>query len=84
MYTARDDAAYLAGLAQTKETDVFVGNLIQKLEEYELKGTSDSNLLRNTPFFIWSKDTETEKITKVTNTADILPTLANMFGLDID
>ena len=109
-YAEITDATYLAGLAQAKETDVFVGNLIQKLEEsgllddtvlifytdhysystideellYELKGTSDSNLLQNTPFFIWSQDAEAEKITKVTNTADILPTLANLFGLDLD
>ena len=109
-YTDLDDETYLAGLAQAKETDVFVGNLIQKLEEsslledtvlvfytdhysystideellYELKGTSDSNLLQNTPFFIWSQDVEAEKITKVTNTADILPTLTNMFGLNMN
>ncbi|WP_159431651.1 LTA synthase family protein [Clostridium sp. Marseille-P3244] len=109
-YAEITDATYLAGLAQAKETDVFVGNRIQKLEDsglladtvlifysdhysystideellYELKGTSDSNLLQNTPFFIWSQDAEAEKITKVTNTADILPTLANLFGLDLD
>lgn len=104
------DETYLAGLAQAKETDEFVGNLIAELEEsnllddtvlafytdhysystidndllYELKGTSDSNLLQNTPFFIWSSGMNPEKVEKVTNTSDILPTLANLFDLDTD
>lgn len=104
------DDTYLAGMAQAKETDEFVGELIKKLEEsgnientvlafytdhyaystisseleLELKGTNDPNLLQKTPFFIWSADVKPEKITKVTNTADILPTLANMFYLDLE
>lgn len=105
-----NDDTYLAGMAQAKETDEFVGELIKKLEEsgnientvlafytdhyaystisseleLELKGTNDPNLLQKTPFFIWSEGIEPEKILKVTNTADILPTLANMFSLDLE
>lgn len=104
------DETYLNGLAQAKETDLFVENLLNNLQErnllentvlifytdhyaystidedleLELKGTNDANLLQNTPFFIWSYDTASAKIEKVTNTADILPTIANLFALDTD
>lgn len=104
------DEIYLNGLAQAKETDLFVGNLLMNLEksdllndtvlifytdhyaystisdelEFELKGTNDENLLQNTPFFIWSKDIQAQKMEKVTNTTDILPTIANLFGLNTD
>lgn len=102
------DEIYLCGLAQAKETDLFVKKLIQHLEEsnlindtilvfytdhyaystvsaekeLELKGTSDSNLIQNTPFFIWGSEVTPEVVEKVTDTTDILPTLANMFDLD--
>lgn len=104
------DKEYLYGLAQAKETDLFVEDLLNSLEEYglledtvlifytdhyaysmldeekelELKGTSDLNLIQKTPFFIWSAGIESEKIEKVTDTTDILPTIANLFGLDCE
>lgn len=48
------------------------------------KGVFDSNLIARTPFFIYEKNTQPEKIGKVTSTIDILPTLVNLFGLDSD
>lgn len=50
----------------------------------EQKGIYDSNLITQTPFFIYEKNTAPEKIEKVTSTIDILPTLANLFGLVTD
>lgn len=35
-------------------------------------------------FFIWSKDVEPAKITKLASNVDILPTLLNMFGINYD
>ncbi len=48
------------------------------------KGVNDSNLIQSTPFFIYSKDTAPQKITKVTSTVDILPTIVNLFDLNTD
>ena len=35
-------------------------------------------------FFIYSKDTDPQKIKKVTSTVDILPTIVNLFDLNTD
>ena len=50
----------------------------------KLKGVSDTNMMQSTPFFIYSKDIAPQKITKVTSTVDILPTLVNLFDLNAD
>lgn len=53
-------------------------------EEYvkKIKNTGNNYLLQNTPFVIWSKDIEHKKIEALVDTADILPTIFNMFGID--
>lgn len=43
---------------------------------------TNNNLINHTPFFIWSKDIESKKITEVTSQLNILPTLVNLFGLE--
>jgi phosphoglycerol transferase MdoB-like AlkP superfamily enzyme len=48
----------------------------------ELKGAENSDFLTQVPFFIYSADTEPMTITKPTYSADIAPTIANLFGLD--
>lgn len=48
------------------------------------KNVTDSNMIQSTPFFIYSKDTAPQKITKVTSTVDILPTVVNLFDLNTD
>ncbi len=47
-----------------------------------IKGVDNMNMLQHTDFFIWSKDLEAGQVDKVTSTLDVLPTLANLFGLD--
>lgn len=47
-----------------------------------LKGTSVSLLKQNVDFFIYSKDIEPQTITEFTTSVDIVPTLANLFGLE--
>ncbi len=48
---------------------------------YQEKGTEDANLLQKVPLVIWSKDIESKKITILMDSADILPTVANLFDL---
>ena len=48
------------------------------------KGTDDTNLLGNVPFFIYAKGTEPATVDKVIATYDILPTVANLFDLPTD
>ncbi len=48
----------------------------------ELKGVDNTNMIRHTDFFIYSKDQEPMDVDKVTASVDILPTLANLFNLD--
>ncbi len=48
----------------------------------DLKGVDSLNLLQHTDFFIYSQDLEPQTIDKITSSIDVLPTLANLFGLD--
>lgn len=48
----------------------------------EIKGVDSLNLLQHTDFFLYSKDVEPQTIDKYTSSIDVLPTLANLFGLD--
>ncbi|MBQ3183034.1 MAG: sulfatase-like hydrolase/transferase [Clostridia bacterium] len=48
------------------------------------KGTSDTNLMCNVPFVIYSEELEPMTVDKVTATYDILPTVVNLFGMDND
>lgn len=50
----------------------------------EIKGVDSYNMLAHTDFFIYSPDIEPMSVGKVTSSVDILPTLANLFGLDTD
>lgn len=48
----------------------------------DIKGVDTMNLLQHTDFFIYSKDLEAQTVDKYTSSIDVLPTLANLFGLD--
>ena len=50
----------------------------------KLKGAANMDLICRTPFFIYSPKLEAQKVTRVTSTADIAPTVANLFGLDVN
>jgi phosphoglycerol transferase MdoB-like AlkP superfamily enzyme len=62
--------------------DHYVYGLSNREKLYELKGTRDDNLVNKTPFFIWSNNIEPLLIKKVTSNIDILPTIAELFGLN--
>lgn len=48
----------------------------------DIKGVDNMNMLQHTDFFIWSADLEATQVDKVTSSVDVLPTIANLFGLD--
>ena len=53
------------------------------LEElYAHSGVNETLLLEKTPFFVWSADSPSMEVTKTVNTADILPTVLNLLGID--
>lgn len=50
----------------------------------DLKGVNNTDLLSNTPFFIYDRGEEPRTVTKYTSTIDIYPTVANLFNLKSD
>ena len=48
----------------------------------ELSGVDENLLLERTPCFIWSTDLEPQKVDKVLNTSDLLPTVLNLLGVE--
>lgn len=48
----------------------------------DIKGVDSLPLLQHTDFFIYSRDLGPQTIDKYTSSIDVLPTLANLFGLD--
>lgn len=51
-------------------------------ELYSLSGVEDTLLLEKTPCFVWSADCEPVTVDKTLNTADFLPTMLNLLGID--
>jgi len=47
-----------------------------------LSGVTEEILLEKTPCFIWSADLEAQKVDKVLNTSDLLPTMLNLLGVE--
>ena len=48
----------------------------------ELSGVEEEILLEQTPCFIWSAELEAQKVDKVMNTSDLLPTVLNLLGVE--
>ena len=51
-------------------------------ELYAHSGVSDDMLLEKTPCFIWAADCPSVQVDKTLNTADLLPTVLNLMGID--
>ena len=49
---------------------------------YSLSGVNDTLLLEKTPCFIWSANCQPLSVDKTMNTADFLPTMLNLLGID--
>ena len=65
-------------------TDHFGKYMTDHKAVMQLKGVDNSDMLCNTPFFIYSADTPAQTVEKVTSSMDIAPTLANLFDLDVN
>ena len=50
----------------------------------DLKGAENMDMINRTPFFIYSKGTPAQTVSKVTSSMDIAPTIANLFDLDVN
>lgn len=50
----------------------------------EVKNTDNNYLLQNTPFIIWNSEVAHQNIDTLVDTADILPTILNLFGIEYD
>ena len=50
----------------------------------DIKGVDDLNQADNTDWFIYDGSKTTGTVDKVTSSLDVLPTIANLFGLDAD
>ena len=50
----------------------------------DLKGAENMDMINRTPFFIYSKGTPAQTVSKVTFSMDIAPTIANLFDLDVN
>lgn len=50
----------------------------------ELSGVTEPLLLEKTPFFLWAADCPNLTMKKTGNTADILPTVLNLLGIESD
>ena len=48
----------------------------------DIKGVDSLNLLQHTDFFIWAPGVAPMTVEKYTSSLDVMPTLANLFGLD--
>ncbi len=48
----------------------------------ELSGVGEKLLLEKTPCFIWSADLQPMEVDKILNTADLLPTILNLMGVE--
>jgi len=49
---------------------------------HQLKNSTDTNDICRTPFFIYANGLEAVSVNKCTSTVDMLPTIANLFGLE--
>lgn len=50
----------------------------------EIKGVTNKDMLCQTPFFIYHEGSEPKTVETLSSTMDILPTVANIFGLDVN
>ncbi len=63
-------------------TDHYTYGYKNKKELMQLSGVEEELLLEKTPMFIWSADKPSMVVDKTLNTADFLPTILNMLGID--
>ena len=63
-------------------TDHYTYTLKDQDKVLELSKVDVPLLVEKTPYFIWAKGIQPAKVEKTVSTLDMLPTIANLFGLD--
>lgn len=63
-------------------TDHYTYGYLNMDELYAHSGVEDTLLLEKTPCFVWSVDCPSVEVTKTLNTADFVPTMLNLLGID--
>ncbi len=63
-------------------TDHYTYGYKDQKELLRLSGVEETLLLEKTPCFIWSADLEPQEVHKTLNTADLLPTVLNLLGIE--
>ena len=63
-------------------TDHYTYGYLNMEELYAHSGVEDVLLLEKTPCFVWSTDCPRVEVTKTMNTADFVPTMLNLLGID--
>ena len=82
-------------IKQLQKRDLLEDTIIVLVTDHYVYGYSDSEYialkkgvsndrreLQNTPFIIWGSDIKSENIDTILDTADILPTILNMWGIE--
>lgn len=108
--TEDDKQEYIRAIAHARETDDFIGELLERLEAdghiedtvlffytdhynkymtdtelvMELKGAANADELMKTPCFFYCRGLAPDTVDKAASAFDVLPTIANLFGLDTD
>ncbi|MBQ9838205.1 MAG: LTA synthase family protein [Oscillospiraceae bacterium] len=63
-------------------TDHYTYGYLNMEELYAHSGVDNTLLLEKTPCFVWSADCPSIEVTKTLNTADFVPTMLNLLGID--
>lgn len=89
------DDMFMALLERLSEDDLLKSTVIIAYDDHYNYGISDkvliqqlseangSSILERTPAFIWYEGCDTLEVTKICQTIDWVPTIANLFGIDV-
>ena len=82
LYARLEESGHLDDTVLAFYADHYDYYMLDDELQMKIKGAESLNMLQHTDFFIWSKDLAARQVEKVTASVDVLPTLANLFGLD--
>ena len=84
LLTALEDEGQLEDTVIVGVTDHYTYGYKDEASLLALSGVEEKLLLEKTPCFIWSADLEPMTVEKTLNTADLLPTVLNLLGVETD
>ena len=84
LLTALEEEGQIENTVIIGVTDHYTYGYKNTPELMTLSGVDEKLLLEKTPCFIWSRDLEPRQVDEVMNTADLLPTILNLMGVETD